>query len=370
MQMARTRRSATWLAGVVPLAGVSAAALTATAALVPGVGAPAAAASRLPEFRDCAELRSWYARATLPQVTAWGLDEGPVPVGIFFEAGGLARGSYTGAFPQAASSATGTNVQEAGVDEPDIAKTDGRRVALVDYGVLRLFDATGPEPQETASLALPFGVEARKLLLAGDSAILLGGDDGQASVTTVDLSDPAAPAALLAEVEHRLGLPTILVNNAAHSTRDGWRALDAATLDAHYAVNLRATALLSVGLARRLADRPEGSPGGRIVNLTSGQGRGPMPGELAYASSKGAIEALTVTLAAELGPYGITVNAVDPGPTDTGWMSDGLKAELLPRFPLGRIGVAQDAARLIAFLVSDAGNWITGEVIHSTGGFR
>jgi 3-oxoacyl-[acyl-carrier protein] reductase len=192
----------------------------------------------------------------------------------------------------------------------------------------------------------------------------------RAESALIDLSDPAAPEALLDEVERRLGLPTILVNNAAHSTRDGWRALDAATLDAHYAVNLRATALLSVGLARRLADRTDGSPNGRIVNLTSGQGRGPMPGELAYAASKGAIEALTVTLAAELGPYGITVNAVDPGPTDTGWMSDALKDELLPRFPLGRIGVAADAARLIAFLASEAGGWITGEVIHSTGGFR
>jgi 3-oxoacyl-[acyl-carrier protein] reductase len=214
----------------------------------------------------------------------------------------------------------------------------------------------------------------------GPEALLaeLRGLGVRAEAAPVDLADPAAPDALLAEVERRLGLPTILVNNAAHSTRDGWRALDAATLDAHYAVNLRATALLSVGLARRLADRPdgnrvphtEGTRRGRIVNLTSGQGRGPMPGELAYAASKGGIEALTVTLAAELGPYGITVNAVDPGPTDTGWMSDALKAELLPRFPLGRIGVAADAARLIAFLVSDAGGWITGEIIHSTGGFR
>jgi 3-oxoacyl-[acyl-carrier protein] reductase len=206
----------------------------------------------------------------------------------------------------------------------------------------------------------------------GPDALLaeLRGLGVRTAAAAVDLSDPAAPEALLDEVERQLGLPTILVNNAAHSTRDGWRNLDAATLDAHYAVNLRATALLSVGLARRLADRPGGSPGGRIVNLSSGQGRGPMPEELAYVASKGAIEALTVTLAAELGPFRITVNAVDPGPTDTGWMSDDLKADLLSRFPLGRIGQAVDAARLIAFLASDAGGWITGEVIHSTGGFR
>src|SRR5687768_11492074 len=92
----------------------------------------------------------------------------------------------------------------------------------------------------------------------GPAALLteLRGLGVRAEAEAVDLSDPAAPEALLAEVERRLGLPTILVNNAAHSTRDGWRALDAATLDAHYAVNLRATALLSVGFARRLVDRP------------------------------------------------------------------------------------------------------------------
>jgi len=181
----------------------------------------------------------------------------------------------------------------------------------------------------------------------------------------VDLADPAAPERVLAEATARLGPLAILVNNAAHSTRDGFERLDAATLDAHYAVNLRATALLSVGFARRFA----GGAGGRIINLTSGQSRGPMPGELAYVATKGAIEAFTVSLAAEVAARGITVNAVDPGPTDTGWMTPELKRELLPRFPLGRLGQPEDAARLIAFLASDDAGWITGQVIHSEGGF-
>jgi len=180
-----------------------------------------------------------------------------------------------------------------------------------------------------------------------------------------DLADPEAPAALLEAVETRLGRPTILVNNAAHSTRDGYATLDAATLDAHYAVNVRAPALLSCELARR---HERGTPG-RIVNLTSGQSFGPMPGELAYTATKGALETFTVQFSAEVAALGITVNAVGPGPNDTGWMDDALRAELLPRFPMGRIGRPDDAAVLIAFLCSEEAGWITGQVIHSEGGF-
>jgi 3-oxoacyl-[acyl-carrier protein] reductase len=155
------------------------------------------------------------------------------------------------------------------------------------------------------------------------------------------------------------------VNNAAHSARDGYEALDAATFDAHYGVNLRATALLSVVFARRF----DGEAGGRIANLTSGQSLGPMPGELAYAATKGGIEAFTRTLAAEVGHKGITVNAVNPGPTDTGWMTEKIRQELSAKFPAGKVGEPEDAARLVAFLASDEAAWITGQVIHSEGGF-
>jgi 3-oxoacyl-[acyl-carrier protein] reductase len=187
----------------------------------------------------------------------------------------------------------------------------------------------------------------------------------RAETMEVDLSLLESPERLLDMVAARLGPPWVLVNNAAYSTRDGYEALDAATLDAHYAVNLRATALLSVEFARRFG----GGSGGRIVNLTSGQSLGPMPGELAYAATKGAIEAFTRTLATEVGQKGITVNAVNPGPTDTGWMADELRRELSGRFPTGRVGEPEDAARLVAFLASEEAAWITGQVIHSEGGF-
>ena len=182
----------------------------------------------------------------------------------------------------------------------------------------------------------------------------------------INLAVIDAPARLLQAVQDRFGPASILVNNAVHDDVTApFDQLDATTLDAYYAVNMRGTMLLSVGFASRFA----GSAGGRIINLTSGQGRGAMPGKLAYAATKGAIEAFTVTLAAEVAPRGITVNAVDPGPTDTGWMSAQVKGELLPRFPMGRIGQPEDAARLIAFLASEDAGWITGQIIHSTGGF-
>ena len=181
----------------------------------------------------------------------------------------------------------------------------------------------------------------------------------------VDLSDPGAAVSVMDAVAERMGMPSIVVNNAAYSTNDNFETLDAAALDVHYAVNMRNTALLSVEFARRFA----GGAGGRIINMTSGQSLGPMPNEIAYVMSKGAVEALTKTLAAEVGHKGITVNAVNPGPTDTGWMTDELQEELTPRFAMGRMGLPQDAARLIAFLASDDAEWITGQVIHSTGGF-
>jgi 3-oxoacyl-[acyl-carrier protein] reductase len=180
-----------------------------------------------------------------------------------------------------------------------------------------------------------------------------------------DLSRSNSPGSLLDVAEDKLGRMSILVNTAAYSTRDGFETLDADTIDAHYAVNVRAMALLSVGFAKRYP----GGPGGRIVNFSSGQSLGPMQEELAYAATKGAIEAFTRTLAAEVGHKGITVNAINPGPTDTGWMTEELKREIAPKFPSGRIGQPEDAARLVAFLAGDEAAWITGQVIHSEGGF-
>lgn len=170
---------------------------------------------------------------------------------------------------------------------------------------------------------------------------------------------------LLEQVTQEIGPPDILVNNAAYSTNNDYTNLTAEELDRHFKVNVGATALLSSQFAKRFKKKA----GGRIINLTSGQSQGPMPGELAYATTKGAVDALTVTLAAEIAPLGITVNAVNPGPTDTGWMTPEISRSLHTMFPFGRIGKPSDAAKVIKFLASDEAGWITGQVIHSEGGF-
>ena len=179
----------------------------------------------------------------------------------------------------------------------------------------------------------------------------------------VDLAQPDCAVRILDAAERLLGAPSILVNNAAHSARDGFETLDASGLDAHYAVNVRGTALLSVEFARRY---PYGR-GGRIINLTSGQEREPLAGELAYAATKGAISAFTRSLAKEVARKGINVNAVDPGPTDTGWMSDEFKSRLIGSNANGRVGLPEDAARLVVFLASVAADRLSGEVIHARG---
>ncbi|MBU9675083.1 SDR family oxidoreductase [Planococcus sp. CP5-4] len=183
----------------------------------------------------------------------------------------------------------------------------------------------------------------------------------------VDLAQRDAEAAILTHVKSAIGFPNILINNAAHSIDSNYMDLSGKILDDHYMVNMRATFLLSTEFAKGF--QQTGLNDGRIINLTSGQEQGPMPGNLAYAATKGAISAFTSSLSAEVPELGITVNAVNPGPTDTNWMDDDIRDYLRPKFGLGRIGKPEDAANLIAFLASEEGGWITGQVIHSEGGF-
>ena len=181
----------------------------------------------------------------------------------------------------------------------------------------------------------------------------------------LDLSVPASTTTVFDEAERTLGPVSILVNNATHSTQTGINTLLASELDRHYEINMRAMTMLALEFVRRF----QFEKNGRIINLTSGQSLGEMSDEIAYALTKGAAETLTRTISQRLAQRGITINAVNPGPTDTGWMDDELKAGILAKSPMGRIGMPSDAARLIGFLASDAAEWVTGQVIHSEGGF-
>ena len=135
----------------------------------------------------------------------------------------------------------------------------------------------------------------------------IGGETAHAGF---DLARPDTPAALLDAARAAFGHVDILVCNHASSGPDGPLAdVTAEMLDAHWAVNTRASLLLAQAFARH----HDGRPGGRIVFMTSGQNLGPMP-EIAYASSKGALAAITLSIADELADRGITVNCVNPGP--------------------------------------------------------
>lgn len=180
-----------------------------------------------------------------------------------------------------------------------------------------------------------------------------------------DLSEPGCASPVLDTVETALGPVDILINNAAWSTHDAWDTLTEASLDRHINVNYRATAMLTVEYARRFTR----GAGGRVVNFSSGQHLGPMPDELAYAGSKGAIIAFSTSIAPSLARRGITINVVNPGPTDTGWMDEQLRDVIVQATPAGRVGQPDDAARLVGWLASDDAAWITGQVLNSEGGF-
>lgn len=182
---------------------------------------------------------------------------------------------------------------------------------------------------------------------------------------SADFEDPTAPARVVAAAFDALGHVDILVANHAYSRMGALEDLTAEQIDLHLAVNVRASLLLVQAWAARHDDA---RPGGRVVLLTSGQHLGPMPGELAYVASKGALHQLTRSLAAHLAPRGITVNTVNPGATDTGYADPETHAAVLAQEPMGRWGQPDDAARLIAWLATDDARWVTGQVINSTGG--
>lgn len=189
----------------------------------------------------------------------------------------------------------------------------------------------------------------------------------RAEYVNADLSEALAPAGIVQGTVEGLGRVDALVATHAHSTATPLGSLEAEEIDTHLIVNVRATLLLVEAFARAY---DSGLGHGRIVLFSSGQRLGPMSGELAYVASKGGLEALVLSLADALAEVGITVNAINPGPTDTGWLSDEDYEAVRSQFPSGRWGRPSDAARVVAWLTSDDGSWITGQILDSEGGFR
>lgn len=214
---------------------------------------------------------------------------------------------------------------------------------------------------------------ARVVLAARDAA----GLDRVASdlanepvVLPVDLADADATADLarrvLAETD---GALDVLVNNAAHARRVSLAETDPALIDAMLAVNVRAPLLL----IRELADALGRSGRGSVVNVTSVSGLVGTPNRAAYGASKAALDSITRSLARDLGPRGIRVNAVAPGVVDTDlWAKNKQIPEAVASTtaltPLGRWAQPEDVADVITWLAGDGARFVTAATIHADGG--
>jgi 3-oxoacyl-[acyl-carrier protein] reductase len=210
---------------------------------------------------------------------------------------------------------------------------------------------------------------------------------GRAESWEANLQDPAVVPEIFDRAEKTLGPVSILVNNAAEyeadtfspdmGLEDGERAIweggptrstiTAESHNRHFNVNSRAAALMMAELAKRHVARKE--HWGRIINISSDCSQG-SPAEVSYRASKHALESFSRSAAAELGPLGITVNVICPGPVQTGYIPPEVEKELLHSIPLGRVGKPGDISAAVLFLASDQAGWITGQVITVHGGHR
>lgn len=178
-----------------------------------------------------------------------------------------------------------------------------------------------------------------------------------------DLSDPDAPARIFDTVETGLGPVTALVIAHCQSVDSDIRTTTVERFDLHFAINARATWLL----VREFGARYEGAFGqGRIVAITSDHTAYNLP----YGASKGALDRIVLAAAEEFRDLGITANVINPGPTDTAWMTPEQVEQVRRATPLGRIGVPQDCANLVTFLCSEDGGWINGQLLYSNGGIK
>jgi 3-oxoacyl-[acyl-carrier protein] reductase len=201
-----------------------------------------------------------------------------------------------------------------------------------------------------------------------------------------DLLDPENVDLLYDQAEKAFGHVDILVNNAAEYTADTflparnseekakvWEGgptispIDVTSHDRHFAVNSRAAAILMSKFARRIIEKQKSW--GRIINISADCAWG-CPKEISYRASKYALESYSRSAAAELGPYGITVNIVSPGPVQSGYIAPELEEALVEDIPLRRIGLPEDIANAVVFFASEQAGWITGQLLFVHGGHR
>jgi NAD(P)-dependent dehydrogenase (short-subunit alcohol dehydrogenase family) len=212
---------------------------------------------------------------------------------------------------------------------------------------------------------------ARVVLLARDEAGLQRTAAGLRNAPVVAAADLSRPdvSEVVAPILEQTGRIDVLVNNAAAAIRAPLSDLTTAQVDALLAVNVRAALLLCAAVLPGMVARGAGS----IINVSSISGLVGTPNRAAYAASKGAIDAMTRSLAIDYGPSGVRVNAVAPGVIDTAlWARNkavpGVIEQVNAQIPLRRWGTPEDVAEVIAFLASDAARYVTAQTIGVDGG--
>jgi 3-oxoacyl-[acyl-carrier protein] reductase len=249
----------------------------------------------------------------------------------------------------------------AGIRPVALVTGAGRRLGIATAAAQRLAETgwdvafTHFEPYDAR---MPWGADGGA---AEDLADRLQGAGARACPIEADFEATEAPRQVFEQVIRALGPVGVLVLGHCESVDSGIMDTTVESFDRHFAVNTRAAWLL----IREYANQFAGAHGsGRIVALTSDATVANIP----YGASKGALNRIVIAAAKELSGLGITANCIDPGPTDNGWMTEQQKTELTASIPLGRLGEPRDAANLIAFLCSQDGGWINGQLIQSDGG--
>lgn len=241
-------------------------------------------------------------------------------------------------------------------------------VAIVTGGGSGIGAATARLLAEQGSAVVLVGRREANLREVADEVESAG---GRALALAEDLGDRDAPRRIVAATVQEFGQLDVLVNNAASFTLEPIGRIGPDLLDDGLAVNIRAPLLLVEAALPHLRE----SPSAAVVNVSSAAAVMHRPGQTLYGLTKAAIEHATRSLAVELGPSGVRVNCVRPGPTETPIHSlvtddpDARLAALAATVPLGRVGQPEDIARWIVALADpDRGAWVTGAVLPVDGG--